>query len=191
MRSVKKIAIVGGGPSALFAIMACADCGIVPDVFYRELRLQPGAFWFHWVPDWIDSVVSSSSIKINSVGTRRDYIEKQWKNPPESYTSSFPEKTRLEEGYNPKEVSKLIFESHLFNRIPLEENLTDKDLFGLKKRRYDLVFHSFPTSDARNAYNDLFVRFPTITTVHPGNGVFSNSVIYNGFRDSEIVRSSF
>ena len=67
-----KIAIVGGGPSAIFAILACEKSGIVPDLYIREMRIQPGAFWFHWIPDILIPLVKPSRIYISSLGSKEE-----------------------------------------------------------------------------------------------------------------------
>jgi hypothetical protein len=169
---MRKIAIVGGGPSAVFAIMACKDLGIKPDVFAPGLGNNLGAFWFHWVPPVWEKFTLKVPIKIKFVGDREGYIKKQWEgyDIPNSYVSSFPEEEKEVFGFNPLRLTKDLNESDFFNLNRIDRNLSKDDLLRLGNE-YDLVFHSFPTMQAAQENSDLIFSLPILieTSTDPLN----------------------
>lgn len=184
---MKRIAIVGGGASAAYAILACEEHGIKPDVYIDQLRVQPGAFWLKWLPERLENSFEKIMVMINSGGTREEYIKKQWENPPKNYKSSFPETQFVEWGYSPQEVLYDIFRSERATFFQLDEPLQDSDLLRLSAD-YNAVFHTFPSTAMKEKHKELLVN--TLATVEDGEPIF-NSVYYNGIQGTPVVRESF
>ena len=183
------VAIVGGGPSAAFALMACTDLGIEPSIYSRGISIQPGAFWFHKLPETFSRDFKKETILVELVGRRQDYIDKQWKNYqlPEDYASSFPLISHHVLGYSPAAVlTDLYLRRKQFKFHELTGNLDDDGLKFLSTL-HDFVFHSFPTQTAQIENQDIIVNLPIIIEAEPNNSLM---VVYNGLKDTTMVRIS-
>lgn len=180
-----KVAIIGSGPSAAFALLACSSFGIVPTMYLKNsVTFQPGAFFIHELPFIPAYEVIRYPVSIMSLGTRQEYIDKQWKNHEidRFYQSSFPEKDFVQYGYNPNHVIPLIFSMCDHNEVQLESLMIDVEIQSLGKK-YDVVFISFLTQALIQANRNNIIRFPVLSK--PSDSLF-NFVMYNGIRSSTV-----
>ena len=182
-----KVAIVGFGPAAMYAIIACNDRGIYPTVMANAVNINPGAFWLKSVPKKFVDGTQQHRIVITKVGERENYIRKQWNEFPVGYKSSFPDTEFVEYGYDPVVTVPWILSQLKFD-IEDTGKLGDPDLIKLGKK-YDFVFHSFPSELARKTLGNMIVKVPvTISTYDIKQG---NRVIYNGRKGDFVVRVSY
>lgn len=179
-----KIAIVGFGPTAIFAARAAYDLGCKVEIFTDKARpMPPGATWLHWVPEDIAQEFASTPIYVVGKGTSAEYTKRQW---GFECPSSFPTKAVWEHGYDPQKV--------LDSLLPVECNvnlmgyaMSDADVQDLAKS-YDLVFQTFPTKESKEQQPALmsFVAAAKLGTDDPSQ----NWVVYNGTKEGLVVREA-
>lgn len=193
MSKKPSVAIVGGGPSSVFALLACRDSGISPMIVNRAISVQPGAFWFHKLPESEAQFHKPVKIHVGFVGTRESYVSKQWRDYdiPSDYKSSFPQLEEDMMGYNPVDVMERVFKETKHGHWKITKDYTDFDLLRLvESGAYDLVFHSFPTERARFENGDVMVKIPVaVTKFHDPD--HEPLVIYDGRPDVNTVRTSW
>lgn len=104
--ALPKVAILGSGPVAAYACAAAVAFGITPVIY--GLRPKPlqrsGAFWLHYMPSEyfygesdphskaerpIHNERLPSSVKVKYLGTREEYVSKQWGHYDKSWSCSF------------------------------------------------------------------------------------------------------
>jgi hypothetical protein len=181
------VAIVGSGISSLYAILACNENGIRPDLFstdYSYKRLV-GSVWLKWIPEWMERYFMKEKINIRKIGSESFYVEKQWGNI--EIISSFPVENTVEFGYNPFTVSSFVFSnlSNFREIFRLKESLKDLKLMELSKQ-YDILFHSFPSENTLKENFDILVDINCLITKIK---CLDNEVLYDG-TNSFMVRSS-
>ncbi len=139
---MKKVAILGFGPSALYAIAACNAVGIEPLVITdRPVTSPVGAFYLHWVPEFYAKLMSQYRIEYTYHGCEKVYLEKQWGKDAIDVNSSWG-KYANEVGYNPSEFTELIaHKSKFVYRTGVK--VMCSDLYDLSKQ-YDKVFCTIP-----------------------------------------------
>jgi len=198
MNNESSVAIVGFGPSAMYAVLACNSVGIIPKVYANRLSIPRGAFWLYKLPD-LDHRFMKHSIVMKPQGSEECYIEKQWDEVPIEYKSSFPPDDQLMYGFDPEIVlPSILFNTSKCEVTSLESNITDNDLYNMSNQ-FNYVFHSFPTERARKKYRDKIVekRLIYIDAERAGKdslvGKFKpdNVVVYDGSYGSIFVRKSF
>lgn len=199
---MKRVAIVGGGLSSVYAILACNECGIKPDIFIKDVADPVGAVYFSFLPEPVKKRFKAVNITMSMKGTADCYVRKQWQEIPPSYYSSFPKEQHIVEGYDPVNVMKRIFASlRSCNRIELDHNMNEADLIGISSS-YSYVFHSFASRSVRDAYSKYVVMFPVVIQFAggyqfldesqlPNKYNFNNMIIYDGTPESIVVRESF
>jgi hypothetical protein len=184
-----KIAIVGGGLSALNAVFACNANGIIPDVFIKDSPISLGAVYLRIIPDYLQERFRKQKIGTSFIGTREAYILKQWGEVPDGYRSSFPEKNFEEYAYDPKPILEFVFlDRRLMKRINIDEKMQNNDLEYLSKL-YDFVFYTFPLKSTLEQISSAVRRIPTV--LFEGTSIdLPNKIIYNGDSESFLVRKS-
>lgn len=185
---MSRIAIVGSGISAMYAVLACYEKGFYPDVYMRDIAYPKGAIFLRYLPKSLRTRFPKYDIIFDSVGTRKCYIMKQWYNIPKGYRSSFPRTRFVNIGYEPNSILYYVFSSKfMMNKISINSNFDDNALFSLGST-YDLVFHSFPNSKLKSSLQRYIVKLPILTKSI--EDVTTQEIIYNGSPESLIVRKS-
>ena len=153
-----KVAILGTGPSAAYAGMACDDCEVEYEVISNNHppTLYPGAFWARINP--LTPTIPAFEVYISSVGSATEYLRKQWGVVDETWLSetSFPKESRREIVFDPIELFGVYWKDR---NIHLTSNLSDKNVAELAKE-YDLVLMTFSTEKAKEAQKDIIFKFP-------------------------------
>jgi hypothetical protein len=178
---MKKVAILGFGPSALYAIAACNELGIFPRVMTDKPMLSPaGAFYLHWVPDRYKEWITPYDIHFEYKGSEEIYIRKQWGQVayPYDIKTSWGKYTE-EVGYKPEDLYNIVQAICTFD-VQTGTNICLAELADLA-RRYDKVFCTIPF------HNDKFVQIPVITFPARMN---MNRIEYIGTLLPEFVRES-
>lgn len=185
-----KIAILGGGLASMYAVLACNEAGIVPDVYVKDFPSTYGTVYLKNIPNVLKSKVKPQSVKTIPTGKREYYIKKQWRDAPEDYKSSFPEREFELSAFNPAEVSKEVFEKNRCKIIKCKD-LTDQDVFGFS-RMYDFVFKSFRSKTFLEGLRVIgaIVKFPCLV-FNEGYMDVPNLVVYDGTPSSFTTRISF
>lgn len=183
-----KVAIVGGGLASMYAILACADKGIVPDVYTNTWESPVGAVYLRWIPERMVSQFNQHIIYTYGYGSREIYIQKQWGlSFPDHYKSSFPEESvEIGYGYNPADLFDWIAGKEKIN-----VHITDKkfDLQDLNKlsESYSVVFHSFPCGELLDTLHKYMIPIKVMSKENNANYIF---IDYDGKRDSIVTRRS-
>lgn len=170
-----RVLIVGTGPSAAFAVQACKDLGILPEVWGERPPhfTQAGAFFIHWLPESIQG--EPIPVLITSKGSAKNYALKQWGS---EINTSFPEKTRVENWHS----SVCLADVWAGLKI-VQRKVQDLDLYEASQR-YSWVFHSFPLTF--HSVKRKTLGFPALFgTPNRQNGV---RVQYNGSLLEDWVR---
>ena len=141
-----KVAIVGSGPSAAYANAAVRELDLVADIYGRQPLPNErfGAFWLRFMPTGF-TAVKPVPIRISYVGTKEQYLRKQWGGYDETWSSSFQGETSpdavtyKEEYYYPeKDVWSWLCDGGQWsgpNSVPKDLN----ELRGLLKD-YDVIY---------------------------------------------------
>jgi hypothetical protein len=188
------LAILGMGASALYAKSAIENSGVAYELdIYNlgDIRISPGAFWLRLLPEGLagESIIAEP-IHIEGIGSKNDYTLKQW---GRVFPSSFPEKERIEYGYNPLILMTRMFNNRSsdFNVIKLDKPLTDV-VIADSLSDYDLVFQTFPTDKAKKVQGKFIIKTPfsseKISKKEPSE--WGNKVVYFGSMENPIVRTS-
>jgi hypothetical protein len=181
------VAIVGGGLSSMYAIMACRDRDIEPTVFVKDSNPSFGAIFLYSLPTSIAWKFKQYNIQFNSKGVRDSYIMKQWKDAPMTYLSSFPAYPRVETGYDPSEVYTYVFKNLIYK--PLDRPLDSRDLVRLAEE-YEIVFHSFVAGDFLDVFVVRSAIFP-ILEIPYDDRASCDTITYDGSPESIIARKSW
>jgi hypothetical protein len=178
---MKKVAILGFGPSALYAITACNELGIYPRVLADKPLLSPaGAFYLHSVPKQWEAWMTPYDIHFVYKGSEEIYIRKQWGSIAYPYDLKTSWGKYSEEiGYKPGDFYNAITQGATFD-VQMGRNLILEDLPDLAKE-YDKVFCTIPF------HSKPFVRIPVIT--FPAK-MHMNTIEYIGTLLPEFVRES-
>lgn len=190
-----KVAVLGTGPSAAFAVLACRNSNVTPTV-YSSFGTLPtfqgpaGAFYFHKVPGAPVESNYYEHLTIIGVGGKDEYFKKQWGYIGES---TFPAEPYTDYGFDPKYALRYMWERQ---DISKHEPFTDESVAVLA-RDFDYVFQTFPTDKSRNELGKYKVTFPaTVVDVHSTvmleNDLFitPNTIIYDGLPQHSFVRAS-
>ena len=182
-----RVAILGTGPSAAYAIKACDACKVdsevisstSPPIFY------PGAFWPRSNP--LEKDMPLYNVYISSVGTAEKYLEKQWGEiqPEWLEETSFPKESTIELALNPYELFGEIWE---YRNIYLSGPLSD-DRIALMASEYDVIFMTFPTQKSTKLREDNLVKFP-IVSYKSNETHLGRYCIYDGESHDNMVRMS-
>lgn len=179
-----KIAIVGFGPTAVFAAKAAYDMGCQVEIYTDQQKpMPPGATWLHWLPEDVSGMFTPTQIYVIGKGTSEQYTQRQW---GKVYPSSFPAKPVWEVGYDPMVVlDKLLPTVCNVNITPYR--MSDADVKDLSVG-FDLVFQTFPTRESKEQQPSLlpFVAAAKLGTEDPKK----NYVVYNGTKDGIVVREA-
>lgn len=171
----EEVLIVGSGPSAAYAVLACEDMGVPFRVVSNKPSNteQAGAFFLHWLPRSLPA--EPTPVRVFGTGHREGYLTKQWGPEFENIPTSFPEREKVERWYSSLALNAV------WERTPVHliGAVSDASLqaFGDMHRA---VFHTFTSQVHANTRR--LVRFPTLTRqqgpVAPAPG--ADMVIYNG-----------
>lgn len=150
-----KVCILGAGSVAAFIYAACKSYDINPDIYTKgTVRIPNGAFWYHWVPNYVD--LEPETIRIYSVGDELGYVRKQWgdtvKVNPNS--SSFPRSPKIVKGWNPSQAYPMIMRECNIIYTGMDQ---DDEYSRLKSEEYDLVFQTYPTRHHYEAKQEFIV----------------------------------
>jgi len=185
-----KVVILGTGPSAAYAVMACIKLRVEYEIISnRGPTINfPGAFWPRLNPTSIP--LESRTINVYSIGTAQNYLAKQWGEVRSEWleSTSFPVNSREEVAYDPY----LLFgEFWKHEDIRIMGNLSDyiiKDLVT----EFDLAFMTFATEKSKKVMEPYVIRYPIVS--HPIIGKLDDSTslfcLYNGSGYNHIVRLS-
>ena len=181
-----KVAILGTGPSAAYAALACdqynVECDILsktsPPVFYA------GAFWPRHLPT--NNLLPLYRVYISRVGTAENYLQKQWGTVKDEWLeeTSFPAGAEYENAYSPYELFGWIWQ---YRKIQLIPTLSDKDIAKLADD-YDKIFMTFPTEKSKKTLGEYLVKFPIVSYL--SNYKINHYCIYDGQNYDKIVRMS-
>lgn len=149
------VLIVGSGPSAAFAALACQDAGVTCEVMSHKPPStdQAGAFFLHWLPERLEA--PPSKVRVWGTGTREGYLKKQWGTGVDTPTS-FPEAEREEMWYCSYALRQV------WDTVPFRhcESVTDWEMEALAGA-YRWVFHTFPSDQSKDGRK--LALFPTLT----------------------------
>lgn len=187
----KDVAILGLGPTGVFAARAARDAGArvtiyaLPSAF---VHTPPGSFWLHWLPDELAQRYPKSPILISSIGTEDVYFAKQWGVPlTKGRSSSFPVLgDEMTGGYDPKVFLPMLLPDDC-DKIPLLKPLDTPSITSISQE-HDLVFCTFALQEhlaiqpPLRAYAALVIG----NTMSPGRNV----VVYDGNPLSMVVRTA-
>lgn len=183
-----KVAILGAGPSAAYAMMACEDLDVQYQVISSNFPSMffPGPFWARLNPTEI--AVPETDVHVYSVGNVYEYLKKQWQEVQDEWmtASSFPTEARTEYAYNPYELFIPFWESRRTISLTTGD-LTDEDIKNLAVD-YDLVFMTFASEESREAMKSYRTRYPIIS--YKADFQTAPFCIYNGHENEHIVRFS-
>lgn len=176
------VAILGTGPSAAFALLACREMGVSTRVLSTTppSTSQAGAFFLHYVPPAYPA--EPVPVVVGAVGHREGYLRKQWGRA--DIPTSFPSASRIHYWYN----SACLEQVWADQPVELVNSLSDGDLARLGQR-HGLVFHTF-SAKAHFREREI-VLFPTLTHFGvPGRDYGTDCVTYNGIPEDAHVRST-
>lgn len=181
-----KVAILGTGPSAAYAGMACESAKVEYEIISNRspLLFFPGAFWARLNP--LDFEIPAFQVYISSVGTAIGYLKKQWNmvDPDWLSTTSFPKESRKEIVFDPSTLFSIYWSN--YPNIYLTPSLTDSDISELAKE-YDLVFLTFPTEKSIELCGSLRTKFPIVSFPTDSRQLYC---VYDGVENQHTVRMS-
>ncbi len=175
----QKVAVLGSGASAAFAVAACKSIGaevkVYSSVYPTENVQQTGAYFLHAIPPNIGHV-EPVQVSINSIGEAAVYSEMQW---GEVVPTSFPIEERTELWYSPMYLNRV------WQSVPVfRETLSTEDIIGLTHQGYDWVFHSFPLVGR----HESLVQFPIVVGKQANH--LRDFILYNGTVQYDWVRAT-
>jgi len=104
-----RVLIVGAGPSAAFAALACKDLGITPIVMTKDVPIEfPGAFYIHRVPFGRHFNIRSRRITCYLHGYNRAHYAQRIYGA--DVPTSCPDVVKETFGYNPYELLPTLWE---------------------------------------------------------------------------------
>lgn len=181
-----KVAILGTGPSAAYAALACDSYEVESHIISKQSPsiFYPGAFWPRSNPTEME--LPLSTIYISKVGTAENYLRKQWGEvrPYWLDETSFPSESSFEYGFNPYEFFGAIWKDR---DIHLSQELTD-DAVSAISDEYDLVFMTFPTEKSKKALDSNLIKYPIVS--YKSNLIGNSYCVYDGETHDKIVRIS-
>ena len=187
-----KVAILGTGPSAAYAAMACEEYPIEYDIISNRTPTTffPGAFWVRLNPtSYIRTV--KREVGIYSVGTAEGYLRKQWGivDPAWFLETSFPAKFKKEMAINPYELFKPFWKSQ---NITLMRSLSDIEIKGIAKD-YNLVIMTFATQRSKEVMKPYTFTYPFVSYIPNEVALLAGEsyCIYDGYESHFIVRMSY
>jgi hypothetical protein len=172
------VVILGFGPSALFALMACNEMKIQPVIISKEaMRCPYGAFLYHWLPPKFARQIKLVEVPVYRQGIEEEYLRKQWGERLIA-ESSFSKYSEIY-GYNPFDVFHKVTKDcpHNFMTGEVTEEYRS-DL--LKNTKY--VFQTFPEPDIRKTF---IQRAVTVT-----DNDATPFILYSGVPEVAWVRKS-
>lgn len=172
-----KIAILGGGPGAMFAYFAALEAGYTLSkvtLFAEKLTYPVGAFWLYELPAPCEGV-EPSPISMSLKGSTAVYSQKQWGDTPYATSAEKWKNGGLLMGYDPI-LLMMYFQQAKKQHLGRPLTQTDVDQIAAE---YDYVIQTFPLSREAHTATYMF-RFPVYVADLPAqyNGV--NYCIYNG-----------
>ena len=185
------IVILGAGFSAAFCYKAIEDWSnkngknFKVSVYSDAYPPSPfGAFWIHWIPEYLKRTVKGKEIGISYIGSRDLYVGKQWGTINYSDNSdSFPEYGHTEIGYNPAEVREFLLPK---NRVTYRSRFSEEEIYDLASDS-SLLFYTFPLESSMESRKKFLTKFPILLRPYPE--YYKNYTIYDG-TSSRLVRSS-
>lgn len=180
-----KVAILGTGPSAAYAGMACETAEVEYEIISNKHppQLYPGAFWARTNP--LDYKIPAFQVYISSVGSAIEYLKKQWGMVTEDWLleTSFPKEARKEIVFDPIELFGVYWKDKLVHFVP---DLNDADIAD-SATEYDFVFLTFPTQKSQKEWGQVLFQFPIASYRSDSRQLYC---IYDGDKDEQIVRMS-
>lgn len=168
------VLILGSGPSAAYAVLACQDAGVSCEVMSNRPPNvdQAGAFFLHWLPERLAAPVTR--VQVWGTGTREGYLMKQWGPEWVDVPTSFPEAERVEAWHSSLALLP-VWEGVPFR---LCGKVHDSQLIFCSST-YRAVFHTFSSTMA--GMKRKLVMFPTLSRQQGEVKDYgTNMVIYNG-----------
>lgn len=148
-----RVAILGAGPSAAFAVTACRqlDVGTI-DIYTKEWGVPPnGSFFLHELPPHLPGPLPLNVVTFG-IGGRDTYVRKQYPytvNVAKEITSSFPEKGFVKSYYNYEQYWPKLMTGYNQLKTGVAFN-SDEEISNLTQNgNYDIAFHSFPSFASR------------------------------------------
>lgn len=190
MEKSKKIAIVGGGLSALYSFFGAIDAGYFPheiDVMVAGKSPRLGSIFMYTSP------VLWKKVDVHNIlwGTCPGYSHKQWKDPSIKTSAH----TRFQNGEKDLVIEELYDPEGLYqtlwSRIPVIKKisvLTEADIERMKNQ-YKAVICTFPSFDVKQDYQKYIVNIPI---TFRRDSFFSPlyAVIYNGLPEVPWIRKT-
>jgi hypothetical protein len=174
---MKKVAILGFGPSSLFAIVACNEMDIIPVVITdRPATCPVGAFYYHKIPPSFEPMVRKDEIKFTYIGNEAAYLQKQWGDP---FVYSSWGRYNLEYGYNPQDFYTAVSRECTF--ILETDNIIVPESLPELSRIYSKIFCSVVM------HTRHFASIPVSMEITQGS---ENKIEYNGNAEDLAVRTS-
>ena len=183
-QSKQTVAILGFGPTAVFAARAAHDAGCDVMIFSTTdvLRTPPGAFWLHWVPPIFQDEFERHKITITGTGNAEAYSQLQWGG---IFASSFPSDTVVEEGYNP-EIMRQLLPNEV--RFKLMDKFLTEDEIDMVADSFDFTFQTFP---CKQHFKEQPPLIPFVAAAQFSSMIGKrNEVWYNGTGMGIIVREA-
>jgi hypothetical protein len=172
-----KVAIMGFGPSAIYAIMACNSADVIPDVIANGPTISAaGAFYYHWLPNGArDAVGTTERIHYKYAGTAAEYVRKQWGDS--TLASSFGKYEDIVLGFSPAKVFDAVCKVHTFKPILHKGVKISDEVVLFSCINYDIVLCTFALKELREINRHIFMRRPvTIEDCSESD----NIIEYNG-----------
>ena len=182
------VAILGFGPSSMYAIMACNDLGIKPEVIcIGQPKYPAGTFYLHWLPKSVRRFISEEEIVYRYMGTEDQYLINQYgtKNAGKSSFGRYSD-CLFVPGYDPQRVMAFVEEKLSYSVVAIPSRLEDWEV-AILCEKYSKVFCSFALEGAIHRY-DPFMLIPVVAEK---NDLEHNVIVYNGTTDHDWVRKSY
>lgn len=172
------IRIVGAGPSAAYAVLACRSIGVEPVVISNAPphTNQAGAFFLHWLPEWFveQTKAKASVVQWVPLGSKEVYLAKQGYHDL-ALPCSFPVQEQLEWMYSSAWLDAA------WDGVKVEwGNLSAAELAQLGEI-YDFVFYTFPAVK----HGRVLDNFPVLDA---RTGIRRNKIVYSGLPEHAWVR---
>jgi hypothetical protein len=143
-----KVAILGGGPSAAFAAVACRDLKVGKIDIYAHQRVAApaGSFYLHKIPHTLPDKDGQFLVSFG-IGNRGKYVENQYNGELPNHTpSSFPNETRVNQVWNYDQIRDIMFLGATWQDPVFYKS--DEEIIDLLSF-YDVIFHTFPSYKSR------------------------------------------
>lgn len=174
-----KILIVGSGPSAAYAILACQACGVEPTVISNSQphTNQAGAFFLHWLPEDFVHKTGAAAVEVYWIplGDKRTYLAKQGYDDL-ALPCSFPDDLKVVPMYS----SAWLDAAWHGVDVRLGE-LDVEDMVRMATTEFDFVFYTFPAVK----HGRQLEQFPVVDARTTAD---YNVIVYNGTTGGNWVR---